>query len=108
MQNIIYEICEKLRGYKWATESFEVLGAKRYSDNTCEIIARLENKDIEDQLTHDIVYNICSRLQGYYFDTEYFEVLSVRLDKGSKYVIVVKLVKTEAEHKEEGNNDDNQ
>lgn len=108
MQNVIYEICEKLKGYKWATESFEVLEAKRYSDDTCEITARLKNGDIEDQLTQDIIYNICSRLRGYYFDTEYFEVLSVKSNRESEYIIVAKLVSTEAENEEVANDDSNQ
>lgn len=107
MQNVIYKICEKLKGYKWATESFEVLEAKRYSDDTCEITARLENEDIEDQLTQDIIYNICSRLQGYHFDTEYFEVLSVKPYKHNEYIIDVKLVKTEAENEKVARNESN-
>ena len=55
----------------------------------------------------NVIYNICDRLRGYSSDTEYFEVLSVRPDKDNEYIIIARLVNTEAENKEVADNDSN-
>lgn len=108
MKNVIYNICSRLRGSAWATETFEVLRAECYKNNTCKVVARLENDDIENQLTKDIIYNICSRMKGFTGDTETFEVLKVELIRDNNYLIVVKLVNTEAGNEEVANDDSNQ
>lgn len=107
MKNAIYTICEKLRGHSWNTEYFEVLKAKRYPDDTCEIIARLINEETENQVTQNIIHKICEKLSGYSWATEYFEVLSVRPDKDNEYIIVVKLVNTEEGNKKVTSDDSN-
>ena len=55
----------------------------------------------------NVIYNICDRLRGYSSDTEYFEVLSVRPDEDNEYIIIARLVNTEAENKEVADNDSN-
>lgn len=56
----------------------------------------------------NVIYNICEKLRGYSSDTEYFEVLSVRPDKDNEYIIIAKLVNTEAENKEVANDESDQ
>ena len=55
----------------------------------------------------NVIYNICDRLRGYSGDTEYFEVLRVDPYQNNDYVLVVRLVNTEAENKEEVKDESN-
>ena len=106
MQNAIYKICEKLRGYSWTTEYFEVLRACCGSEGY-EVRVKYVNEDAKNAEAKNIVYLICEKLKQYPCDTECFEVLSVRPDKDNEYIIVVKLVNTEAENKTVADNDSN-
>ena len=105
MKNVIYTICEKLRGYSWTTEYFEVLKASYNHDDTYEIVVNPVSEDTEQR---DVVYKICDSLRRCYSVTEYFEVLKVEQNEYDEYVILAKLINTEAENKEGANDDSNQ
>ena len=49
MKNVIYNICEKLKGYSSDTEYFEVLKAEPIKDNDYLIVARLVNTEEENK-----------------------------------------------------------
>ena len=49
MKNIIYNICEKLKGYSSDIEYFEVLKVESIKDNDYLIVARLVNKETENK-----------------------------------------------------------
>jgi len=107
MQNVIYKICEKLRGYSWATEYFEVLRACCNAEGY-EVRVKYVNEETKNAEVKNIVFLICERLKQYPDDTEYFEVLRVSPVGCSDYLVAVKLVNTEAENEEVANDDSNQ
>lgn len=49
MKNIIYNICEKLKGYSSDIEYFEVLKVEPIKDNDYLIVARLVNTETENK-----------------------------------------------------------
>ena len=49
MKNIIYNICDKLRGFFYDTEYFEVLKVEPIEDNDYLIIVRLVNTESENK-----------------------------------------------------------
>ena len=49
MKNIIYNICEKLKGYSSDIEYFEVLKLEPIKDNDYLIVARLVNTETENK-----------------------------------------------------------
>ena len=49
MKNVIYNICEKLKGYSSDTEYFEVLKVEPIKDNDYLIVARLVNTEEENK-----------------------------------------------------------
>ena len=49
MKNIIYHICEKLKGYSSDIEYFEVLKVEPIKDNDYLIVARLVNTETENK-----------------------------------------------------------
>ena len=49
MKNIIYNICEKLKGHSSDIEYFEVLKVEPIKDNDYLIVARLVNTETENK-----------------------------------------------------------
>ena len=56
----------------------------------------------------NVIFNICGKLKGYSSDTEYFDVLKVEPIKDNDYLIVARLVNTEAENKEVASDESDQ
>ena len=48
MKNVIYNICEKLRGYSSETEYFEVLQVQRNDDNEYVVVVKVINAKSEE------------------------------------------------------------
>lgn len=44
MENVIYNICEKLRGYSCEEECFEVLQVQRNDDNEYVVVVKVIDK----------------------------------------------------------------
>ena len=49
MKNVIYNICDKLRGLSYDTEYFEVLKVEPIEDNDYLIVVRLINTESENK-----------------------------------------------------------
>lgn len=48
MKNVIYNICEKLRGYSSEEEYFEVLQVQRNDDNEYVVVVKVVNAKSEE------------------------------------------------------------
>lgn len=48
MKNVIYKICEKLRGYSSEEEYFEVLQVQRNDDNEYVVVVKVVNAKSEE------------------------------------------------------------
>lgn len=49
MKNIIYNICEKLRGYSSETEYFEVLQVQRNDDNEYVVVVKVIDTELKEE-----------------------------------------------------------
>ena len=48
MKNVIYKICEKLRGYSSEEEYFEVLQAQRNDDNEYVVVVKVIDTELKE------------------------------------------------------------
>jgi hypothetical protein len=44
----------------------------------------------------NIIYTICEKLRGFSDDKEYFEILQITPRQNNEYVVIVRLIDTEA------------
>ncbi|MGP1416093.1 MAG: hypothetical protein ACTTJ6_09275 [Treponema sp.] len=56
----------------------------------------------------NIIYTICEKLRGFSDDKEYFEILQITPKHNNEYVVIVKLVDTEAKTTKEISDESNQ